>query len=172
MKRSILLALVMAATLCGAGEYSNRRAPGFSLYDSHLVQHDPQDYRGKLVLVDFMLTTCPVCQKLADVLVKVKANYGDRIAVMSVMTGPDNYQTADEFAAAYKITWPMLLDSGQVMMSYMKLTPSNPQVHFPHLFLIDGDGMIRNDFEGDKEPVTVESLSKEIDKLLHPTKGT
>jgi len=57
-------------------------------------------------------------------------------------------------------------------MSYMKLTPSNPQMHFPHLFLIDGDGMIRNDFEGDKEPVTVESLSKEIDKLLHPTKGT
>ena len=88
MKRSILLALVLVATVCGAGEYSNRRAPGFSLYDSHLVQHDPQDYRGKLVLVDFMLTTCPVCQKLADVLVKVKANYGDRIAIMSVMTGP------------------------------------------------------------------------------------
>jgi len=176
MKLTVLTTLtlipVLAASLFAAGEYSNRRAPGFSLNDSHFVQHDPQDYRGKVVIVDFMLTTCPVCNKLADVLVSVKAKYGDKIAVMSVMTAPDNYQTADQFAAAHKITWPMLLDSGQVMMSYLKLSPSNPSVHFPHLFLIDGAGMIRNDFEGTEDKfLTVEGLSKEIEKILYPTKG-
>ena len=46
-------------------------------------------------------------------------------------------------------------------------TPSNPQVHFPHLFLIDGNGIIRNDFEGtDEKALTMEGLSAEIDKLL------
>jgi peroxiredoxin len=173
MKLTILLiAPLLAASLFAAGEYSNRRAPGFSLYDSHFVQHDPQDYRGKPVIVDFMLTTCPVCNKLADTLVNVKAKYGDKIAVLSIMTAPDNYQTADQFAVTHKITWPMLLDSGQVMMSYLKVSPAHPDVHFPHLFLIDGSGMIRNDFEGTEDKfLTVEGLSKEIDKLLNPTKG-
>ena len=50
-------------------DYSNRRAPGFSLPDSAFEQHDPQDYRGKVLLVDVMLTTCPICNQLADTLV-------------------------------------------------------------------------------------------------------
>ena len=40
-------------------------------------------------------------------------------------------------------------------MSYLKVTPSNPQVHFPHLFVIDGAGMIRDDYGPSEEaPLT------------------
>ena len=45
----------------------------------------------------------------------------------------------------------MLFDSGQVMMSYLKVTPANPKVNFPHLFIIDGTGTIRDDFEGGED---------------------
>jgi hypothetical protein len=52
-------------------------------------------------------------------------------------------------------------------MSYLRVTPVNPQVHFPHLFLIDKEGVIRNDFEGTDDPfLSLEGLSKEIDALL------
>ena len=157
------------AVLFAAGDYSNRRAPGFSLTDSHYQQHDPQDYRGKVLLIDIMTTTCGVCQKLADVLVQVAAKYGDRIGVFSVVTLPDNFGTADRFAAEHRIHWPVLFDSGQMIASYLRVTPSNPQVHFPHLFVIDGGGVIRNDFEGgDEKALTLEGLSAEIDKLLRP----
>jgi peroxiredoxin len=167
MKRLTALVLTGCVTLFAAGEYSNRRAPGFSLSDSHFQQHDPQDYRGKVLIIDFMQTTCGICMKLADALVQVKAKYGDKIAIMSIMTLPDNYQTVDKFAADHKIGWPMLFDSGQVMMSYLKVTPANPQVHFPHLFLVDGNGTIKNDFEGSEDKaLTVAALSAEIDKLL------
>ena len=98
------LMLMAALTLFAAGEYSNRRAPGFSLADSHFQQHDPQDYRGKVLIVDFMQTTCAVCQRLTDTLVQVKAKYGDKIGIMSIMTLPDNFQTVDKFAAEHKIT--------------------------------------------------------------------
>jgi peroxiredoxin len=160
-----LLALVpiVCLTLFAAGEYSNRRAPGFSLADSHFQQHDPQDYRGKVLIVDFMQTTCTVCMRLADTLLQVKSKYGDRIAILSITTLPDNFQTADKFAAEHKIPWPVLFDSGQVMMSYLKATPANPTVHFPHLFIIDGNGTIRYDFEGGEEAA---AISAEIDKLL------
>ena len=50
------------------------------------------------------------------------------------------------FIAAHKIKYPVLFDCGQVAASYYKATPANPSVNFPHVFLIDPQGMIRNDF--------------------------
>jgi peroxiredoxin len=162
-----LCILALASSLAwAAGDYSHRRAPGFSLADSHYQQHDPQDYRGRVLLIDIMTTTCPNCMKLADVLVEVKAKYGDRLGIISVLTAPDNFDKADRFAAAHKITWPLVFDSGQMIASYLKVTPSNPEVHFPHLFVVDGNGTIRNDFDGTEDKaLNVESLSAEIDKL-------
>jgi peroxiredoxin len=162
-----LVILLCAASLFAAGEYSNRRAPGFSLGDAKFQQHDPQDYHGKVLLIDFIQTTCPICQRLTDTLVEVKSKYGDKIALMSILTLPDTYQTVDKFAADRKIPWPMLFDSGQVMMSYLKVTPTNPKVEFPHLFIVDGNGIIKNDFGGrESSELTVASLSAEIEKLL------
>ena len=159
--------LIAALSLLASGEFSNRRAPGFSLGDSHFQQHDTQDYRGKVLIVEFMQTTCPVCQRLTDMLLQIKAKYGDKIGVMSVLTLPDNVQTVEKFATDRKIPWPMLFDSGQVMMSYLKVTPANPKVEFPHLFLIDGKGTIQNDFgAADEAALTVAGLSADIDKLL------
>jgi peroxiredoxin len=157
------LILIACLTLFAAGEYSNRRAPGFSLADTHFVQHDTQDYRGKVLIVEFMQTTCPVCIRLADTLVQVKAKYGDKVGILSITTLPDNFQTADKFAAEHKVPWPILFDSGQVMMSYMKVTPANPKVNFPHVFIIDGQGTIRNDFE---EGADAAEISAQVDKLL------
>ena len=135
--------------------------------DSHYQQHDPQDYRGKVLIVDIMATTRPTCVRLVDTLVQVKAKYGDRVGIISVVTQPDNHDTADRFAAAHKVTWPIVFDSGQMIMSYLRVTPANPQIHFPHVFLIDPDGYIRNDFEAEDHGFeTFEQMSAEIDKLL------
>lgn len=158
-----VLVLIAAVTLFAAGEYSNRRAPGFSLADSKFQQHDPQDYKGKVLIVEFMQTTCSICMRLSESLLQVKAKYGDKIGILSITTLPDTYQTADRFAAEHKIPWPILFDSGQVMVSYLKVTPSNPTVNFPHLFIIDGNGTIRHDFEGAEEAA---AISAEIDKLM------
>jgi len=166
MKR-LIACFAAALTLTAAGAFSNRRAPGFSLSDSQYRQHDGQDYRGKVLIVDIMQTTCGVCAKLVDTLVQVKAKFGDKLGIISVVTLPDNFGTADRFAMEHKVDWPIVFDSGQMIQSYLKVTPSNPQVHFPHLFVIDKNGMIRNDFEGtgDKS-LTVDGLSAEVEKLL------
>lgn len=163
----VSLALSAALTVLAAGDYSNRRAPGFSLADSHYQQHDPQDYRGKVLIIDIMATPCGACAKLVDALVEVKARYGDKLGIISVVTQPDNQDTAERFAAAHKVTWPIVFDSGQMIMSYLKVTPANPQIHFPHLFLIDQNGTIRNDFDANDHGFeNVADMSAEIDKLL------
>src|ERR1700679_1938224 len=111
--RTITFLLAVALMLPAAGQFSNRRAPGFSLADSKFRQHDPQDYRGKVLLVDIMLTTCPTCSQLADTLVQVKKKYGDKVAMISVVTLPDTFAEADKFVAWHGITWPIVFDSGQ-----------------------------------------------------------
>jgi peroxiredoxin len=161
--------LVSAGLLIASGELSGRRAPGFSLPDMHGQQHDLQDYRGKIVLIDIIQTTCPHCQRLADVLEKVVAKYGGKVAVLTFAIPRDTPQTVARFAAEHKITTPIVFDCGQAAASYLKVTPQNPTVDVPHLFLIDGQGTIRNDFvygfdtqgifEGD-------GLNLEIDRLL------
>ena len=61
------------ASCSASGELSNRRAPGFALPDPDYTHfYDLQDYRGKVVLIDFMSTTCPHCLLLTTTLEKVK----------------------------------------------------------------------------------------------------
>jgi peroxiredoxin len=165
--KTLTALLVAALLLPAAGQYSNRRAPGFSLADSKFRQHDPQDYRGKVLLVDIMLTTCPTCNKLADTLVEVHKKYGDKVGIISVVTLPDTFAEVDSFTGRHGIAWPIVFDSGQMIASYLQVTPSNPQVHFPHLFVIDGQGTIRDDFGPTEDAsLTFQGLTGVIDQLL------
>ena len=146
---------------------SGRRAPGFSLMDINYNQHDLADYRGKVVVLDFMRTDCPVCNSFAGVLERVRTRFGDQVAVLTVVNAPpDNLKTVSEFIEKYSIKSPILFDTFQVAASYMKLTPVNPQFALPHLFLIDAAGQIKKDFEysgendkyftGEAEPLMTE----------------
>jgi peroxiredoxin len=167
--RYIAIFSLCLTALFAAGEFSGRRAPGFSLPDSKGVQHDPQDYRGKVVIVDFMQTTCPHCQKLSDILEKAKSKYEGKVVVLSVVTVPDTFPNVQKYIADHKMTSPILFDSGQVMASYLRITPQNPSVSFPHVFLIDRKGMIKNDFGYNSTTAPMiegEGLFPEIDKLL------
>ena len=172
MRRLLPLALA-ALPLFAAGELSNRRAPGFSLPDAKVKQHDLADYRGKVVLLEIMLTNCPHCAKFATILEEVARKYAGRVQVLSIVNPPDNDVTVGRFAAQHKVSYPILFDCGQVAGSYMMATPRKPSFDIPHLFLIDATGQIRNDFgysvltrgifEG-------RDLFAEVDKLLSPKK--
>lgn len=154
-------------SLSGAGELSGRRAPGFSLPDSKFQYHDLADYRGRIVLLEIMKTTCPTCQKLSQTLEKAKAKYGDKIAVLSVVNPPDDQNAVAGYVAKFNIGSPILFDCGQMSGSYMKPSPKNPMIYLPHLFVIDKAGMIRNDFgHNDAAAFDGPMIFQEIDRLL------
>jgi peroxiredoxin len=153
--------------LAAAGELSGRRAPGFSLPDGEMKYHDLADHRGKVVVLEIMLTKCPNCQKLAQTLEKLKQKYGDKVAVLAVVNPPDNRVSVDQFKATYGVTTPILFDCGQMVGSYLMPNPERPRIHVPHLFLIDGDGNIRNDFDySSVSDLDTTSLEAEIERLL------
>src|SRR5689334_17466218 len=109
----LALLLGIAVSLSAQG-LSNRRAPSFSLPDSALQQHDILDYRGNWLLLAFIHSECPVCVQLSTKLDGVKKKYGAKVAVLSIVTPPENQTTVAKYLAQSKSTSPILFDSGQV----------------------------------------------------------
>lgn len=140
MRRRLAIILSLAAASSFAAQ---RRAPGFALPDSRMQVYDLADYRGKIVLLEFIQTTCPHCNAFADILRQVEQKYGNKIQVLAVVKAPeDNANTVSEFVKAHKITYPILFDTGQMMFSYLR----SGAITFPHLYVIDGNGEIRSDY--------------------------
>ncbi|HEY1336107.1 MAG TPA: TlpA disulfide reductase family protein [Bryobacteraceae bacterium] len=135
-----------------------RRAPGFALPDEKGDLHDLYDYRGKVVLLEFMQTTCPHCAAFAAALGNVQKNYAGKLQVLSAVFPPDTPKMVNEYIAAHKLAYPVLFDCGQMAYSYIR----KPTVDFPRLFLIDRDGMIRADWDN----TTVTSANFESAKLI------
>jgi peroxiredoxin len=162
-------ALAAAASLGVSGEHSGRRAPGFSLPDTKLQQHDIQDYRGKVVLIDVMKTDCPHCGAAAATLESVRAKYGDRVVVLAVVNPPDTIAAVNAFAATHKLSYPVLFDCGQMAASYLKITPERPKFSVPHLFVIDRNGVIAEDYgysAANREIFEGKGLFPVLDRLL------
>jgi len=144
--RTLICILSCAALLLASGELSGRRAPGFSLVDMNFKQYDPQDYRGKILLVEVMQTSCQHCAEFAPILEEIVTKYRGQVAALSIVNPPDTTGTVQAYVARHKVTVPILFDCGQVSASYFKATPQNADVNVPHLFIIDAQGMIRNDY--------------------------
>lgn len=172
MLRTLLCLLAAAGLLFSAsGELSDRRAPGFALPDpSYERYYDLQDYAGKVVVLDIMSTRCPHCLLASTTLEQVKARYGDKVAILEVVLPPDNQETIERFIQINHVTVPVVCDMGQMTASYFKATPATMQhIEVPHLFVIDKQGIIRNDYGYDESTRNVfegAGLFAEIDKLV------
>ncbi|MGD0774765.1 MAG: TlpA disulfide reductase family protein [Candidatus Solibacter sp.] len=159
---------IVATLLCAVALFAAdpvRRAPGFCLMDTTGQWRDLADYRGKIVLVEFMKTDCPHCAAFSGVLGSLKAQFGDRLAVLAIANPPDTAQTMTQFVAGHKLTYPLLYDQGQVGYSYVRAG----SIDLPAVYLVDASGMIRNSWQNG--PLTTDifeggGLSREIDKLL------
>jgi len=89
--------------------------------------------------------------------------------ILSIAIPPDTQATVARFVGEHKVSTPVLFDCGQVSASYLMATPQNPRAEVPHLFLIDGQGTIRNDFLYGFDTKNVfegDGLNAEIDRML------
>lgn len=143
----LLTAFVAALPLSAVNQNSNRRAPGWALPDPNFKFHDLMDYRGKVVLIEFMQTSCPHCDESTAHLKGLVSRYGGNVVLIHIVNPPSSMQDVKNYIAKHLLTSPMLFDSGQVAASYLQLSPSNPGFDTPHLFVVDTQGKIVNDFE-------------------------
>ena len=163
MRLPLTFLLTVAAIAAADGP---RRAPGFALPDSRMKVYDLYDYRGKVVLLEFMKTDCPHCADFAAVLEKVQQKFGDKVQILSVVNMKDETaQSVANYIAGHRVTYPLLFDAGQMAYSYVL----KPVLDYPQIYVIDAKGMIQRHYEYgpmSRDIFEGEALIGEIERVL------
>lgn len=123
-------------------------------------------YRGKVVALEFILTSCPHCQAAAKTMSKLQASFGKRgLQVLDVAIDPNADLLVENFAKEHGATFPVGWAPIEQMMSFMGFT-ARPVV--PQLVLIDRRGTIRYQTPrlGDSQAMKEDILERRIKELL------
>jgi cytochrome oxidase Cu insertion factor (SCO1/SenC/PrrC family) len=123
-------------------------------------------YRGKVVALEFILTTCPHCQAASKVMTELQQRYGSRgFQALDIAVDPNADLRVENFAKDYQIGFPIGWMPVEQMMTYMGFT-DRPVV--PQLALIDRNGKIRYQTprQGDGDSMKPEVIEKRIKELL------
>lgn len=132
--------------------------------------------KGKVVLVQFLYTTCPHCQALSRELTKLSAELGPNVQIMGVAFEEDDAAKEAAAAAAYKrnygVSFPVAFASRDTVMSYLGLSVMDRFV-VPQVAVIDKKGVIQAQSApmGTAELQTPEYLRTLIKGLLNGGTG-
>ena len=168
-----LLVLMTLAAAAFAGETTHkapvvpRKAPEFVFNMVNTPQQLLSMYRGKTVVLAFMYTTCPHCQKLAQELSQIQTEYaGKGVQVLGATFDTGAQARVQQFNQMLKLNFPVGYSDGAPVLEFLQ-HPANDPYFVPILVFIDQRGMIRSQFipDEDSKPVNVRA---EIDKLLKP----
>ena len=136
-------------------------------------------YRGKVVALEFILTTCPHCQAASKVMTKYQQEFGSRgfqaldLAINALDDGRKPDQAAEltqAFASTYQVGFPVGYIGRDPMMSFMGFSIMDRMV-VPQLVLIDRKGLIRystpaGDSEQYGQMMNPQNIRQHIEELL------
>ena len=115
--RGALIAVVAIAALC-SGYFLGRDGPGSgvdikplmaaSIPDLQGRQRTLGEWRGSVLVVNFWATWCPPCLKEIPDFIRMQEKLGPR-GLQFVGIAADQPEKVQEFAAKYKINYPVLL---------------------------------------------------------------
>ncbi|MAT64937.1 MAG: hypothetical protein CMN57_04785 [Gammaproteobacteria bacterium] len=159
--RLFVLILALTAPPLSASElmeYRGEPLPGFTLQDLQGQAHSLEEYRGKVVMVNFWATYCPPCIKEMPSMQRLSDKLGEeRFAILAVnMAEPRSQVEGFLDRHAIEVDFPVLLDPDGTVVSQWMITA------VPTTFILDPEGRIRYGLFGGLEwdkPEIVDTLS-------------
>lgn len=129
-------------------------------------------YRGKVVCLAFILTTCSHCQNTTRILMRAQNDFGGRglqVLESSIETGGE--AMVPRFLLEFQPPFPVGFNAFATAQEFMQHSPMLI-MHMPGLMFIDRQGRIVAQYEGDapfmEENVQEANIRGEIEKLLQP----
>jgi thiol-disulfide isomerase/thioredoxin len=117
-------------------------------------------FRGRVVFLEFMVSSCPVCQQMAPSLEYLSQKYqGQDVVFLSVagtLNGGTAKSTAD-FIREYQSTWTYVLDADRSVFLEYRVGAT------PTFLIIDRSGEILSRLQG---TISTDALSSAIDHAL------
>lgn len=131
-----------SATLVAADTPALRKAPELTFSIPGQGQKQLSDYRGKVVALEFIFTTCPHCQAASRLMSKLQDEYGSRgLQVIDLAINPNADLLVENFAKDFHTTFPVGWTTVQQMQAFMGFAADARYV-VPQLALIDRKGYI------------------------------
>lgn len=139
---SIALLAVSASVFAFADALEHiRKAPDLAYEVPGKGQQTLAQYKGKVVALEFIYTTCPHCQAASRVMSKLQTEYGQRgLQVVDIAINPNADLLVENFAKDYQVNFPVGWTTQNAMQSFMAFGDARYVV--PQLVIIDRKGMI------------------------------
>lgn len=144
--KSLVAALVLSASFAFAAQIP-RPAPELTFTLPNGQKELLSKHKGKVVLLEFILTTCPHCQDSARVISKLNTELGPRgLQPLAVAINED--ADLKGFISQYGVNYPLGKAHRDVAYSFMQHSVMQPGFYVPQVVLIDRTGVIRAQFSG------------------------
>lgn len=140
----LLLALSLISASVWAQPPTPRKAPELTIVQPDGKQTLLSSYRGKVVALAFIFTTCPHCQAEVGVLSKLHNELGAKGFQPVAVAFNDNAGIlVNEFVETFHPNFPIGYAARQTVTDYLKLSDSpNDRWNVPQIVLIDRRGTI------------------------------
>ena len=174
MRTAILVFLCAAPALTAMAADPARPSPPLTIERLGAPALDINQYRGKVVALVFISTTCPHCQDLTRVMGPLSREYALRgVQVLECAFNDDAKQTMAGFLQQLQPPFPVgWTDRGAVMGYLQRSILDTRPLYVPHMVFLDRRGMIRADYPGEsdffKDQAT--NIRAELEKLLKEAK--
>ena len=151
MKRKLMaLAGGLILTLPGWGNNVPRPAPDLKIKIPGGATQQLSQYKGKVVALEFLLTTCSHCQKTSQVLSKIQQEYGPKgLQVIGIAINPMAQMAVPDFIKQFQLNFPVGYDEPDVANGFLQ-HPIMIRMLMPQLAFIDRAGIIRAQYGGDQ----------------------
>ncbi len=146
-----LLAFVLAAGAAFSAQIP-RPAPELAIHMPDGSQKLLSSYRGKTVVLAFVFTTCPHCQRMMGTLGGIQNEYAAKgVQVLASAFNDNSDHEIAGFAATYVNGFPAGWDNKLTVLQFLQ-HPNDPQHPYfvPILVFIDKRGIIRQQVIGDE----------------------
>lgn len=152
----IAFVALLCMTLCTINPVvAADRAADFTLTDIEGQSFSLSDYRGSVVVLDFMSTRCRPCVKGMGELKAVHERYPD-VIIISIETNPScSANTLSTFKQRYGADWVFAVDTKGVARQYRVWA-------IPKIVIVDGDGFIR--YSPRAGATSASAISQQIEK--------
>jgi peroxiredoxin len=131
---------------------ATRPAPPLSFVTADGQTISLEALRGKVVVIEFGLTTCPACQESARSLSKVQTDYASQgLQVIAVMMDPEAPLKLREFANLNAKTFPVGAYGYMEARKWLQV-PEVMRLLVPVIVLVDRAGNIREQHSPDEKP--------------------
>ena len=133
------------------------------------------NYKGKVLAVDFLLTTCPHCQAASRLMTKIRQDLKPRgFDAIGVALNQGAQNLVADFSKNFQISFPVGWADPYAAYGFLQLTPGKDRVLFPQMVLIDRSGTIRyqSPIQGDEMVVNESDLRQHIEALLGSRRST